>query len=96
MKYITIFILLLNLLSCSPQDASRIGYALGYTLALEASYAGNINDIHYYRVNNCNRTYYILFSGRYSPVDCRFLSIFDDHVVYINQRASFLPLYYLE
>ena len=96
MKSITFFILLLNLLSCSPQDASRIGYALGYTLALEASYEGNINDIHYYRVDNCNRDYYVLFSGRYSRVDCRFLAIFDNYVVYINQRASVLPLYYLQ
>lgn len=93
MKSIILLVSLL-LVSCGAEDVRIIGYNLGFAIAYEATYEGNIGDSHYYRVANCNRTFFEYVQGRYRILDCRYYDIFRDYVVSTTYRISRLPLYY--
>lgn len=87
-------LILFILISCSPEQASRVGYALGYSLALQATYKGSIDNLHYYKVNHCNRSLFSYKNGNYNRLDCRYYDIFRDYVVETTYKISTLDLYY--
>lgn len=89
-----IFLIFFLLFSCSQEQASKIGYLLGYTFALQASYEGSSGDLHFYSVPNCNRTYYSLNDGNYNNLDCRYYDLFSSYVVETTYKLSKIDLYF--
>ena len=84
------------LTACSQEQVERLGYALGYSLALEATYKGSIDDLHYYTVNNCDRPLYSYRDANYNRLNCRYYDIFSAYVVETTYKLSTLDIYYAD
>ena len=86
-----ILLIMLFLTSCSPEQASRIGYSLGQGIAgtINQNEYINSNGYRYYKTYNCRDYGYV--DGNYRPldvIDC--IIINESHYVAFNIGANII------